>query len=308
MPDWKQPDWNTIVRERMKSPSSQCNLDEDVIAELAAHLEETYENAQSRGLNATAALEATLQEVALQEINDWRVLAANIHRAQSEEHSMNQQRTRKLWLPALASITLTAVLLVVFDRIHASPLTVGLGHLAMMLQLAWFAAMPLLGQTKPEEALMNQRTRTIWLPGFVTLTAASLFLFAEEFALMHVPSFYSTDMTLRNQHLGFGVPFWLYSAWLLAQALCGALGAFLSRRGGGTRRARIVASAFPALMMFCLLGLVVPISAVFEHNAYVLSHPSGVAMGILIWAGGPGVALLLGAAPFLKESRHCSMA
>lgn len=288
------PDWNKLVREHLQP--YQAPHREEVVTELAAHLEETYEAARSQGLTESAALELTLQEVC-----DWRVLAANIHRAKSEENPMNQQRTRKLWLPTLATITLTAVLLVVFDRIHASPLAVGLGHLAMMLQLAWFAAMPLLGQTKSEEALMNQRTRTIWLPGFVTLTAASLFLFAEEFALMHGPSFYSTDMTLRNQHLGFGLPFWLYSAWLLAQALCGALGAFLSRRGGGTRRARIVASAFPALMMFGLFGLAVPISVVFEHNPYVLSHPSVVVMTILIWAGGPGVALLLGAAPFLKE-------
>src|SRR5271168_3171541 len=100
MPDWKQPAWNMIVRECMKFPHSQCNLDEGVIAELVAHLEETYELAVSRGLDATAALEGTLQEVALQEINDWRVLAANIHRAKSEEGPMNQQRARKLWLPA----------------------------------------------------------------------------------------------------------------------------------------------------------------------------------------------------------------
>jgi len=288
------PDWNQLVREHLQP--YQAPHHEEVIAELAAHFEETYEAARSQGLTEAAALELTLQEVC-----DWRVLAANIHRAKSKEDAMNQQRTRKLWLPALASITLTAVLLVVFDRIHASPLAVGLGHLAMMLQLAWFAAMPLLGQTKSEEALMNQRTRTIWLPGFVTLTAASLFLFAEEFALMHDPSFYATDMTLRNQHLGFGVPFWLYSTWLVAQVLCGALGAFLSRRGGGSKAARIIASAFPALMMFGLLGLVVPISAVLERNPYVLGHPSVIVSGILIWAGGPGVALLLGAAPFLKE-------
>ncbi len=210
------PDWEEIVRKHI----GENEIHDDVIAELAAHLEEAYVQARARGLTEEDAVGHALQEV-----DDWCVLAAEIVRARSrnEEHSMNEQRNRKLWLPALASITFTAVLLVVLDRIRASAVAVGLGHLAMMLQLAWFAAMPLLGRTKSEEARMNQRTRTIWLPGFVTLTAASLFLFAEEFVLMHDPSFYMTDLSLRPRQLVSGLPFWLYGAWLLAQVLCGAL-------------------------------------------------------------------------------------
>src|SRR5271166_2332018 len=137
MPDWKQ-----LVRERMDSRVLPSGCREEVIGELAAHLEETFNLGHSRGLSEQEALDRALQEV-----DDWDVLAKEIRRAKSEEDSMNQQRTRKLWLPALASITFTAVLLVVFDRIHMSPLAVGLGHLAMMLQLAWFAGMPLLAQT-----------------------------------------------------------------------------------------------------------------------------------------------------------------
>ena len=289
------PDWRKIVLQRLGESYGSCR--QDIVEELAAHLEEIYEAGRERGFDEAEALRRTLQEA-----GDWRVLAAEIARAKPEEDSMNQQRTRKLWLPALASITFTAVLLVIFDKMHASPLTVGLGHLAMMLQLAWFAAMPLLGQTQPEEARMNQRTRTIWLPGFVTLTAASLFLFAEEFVLTRDPSSYMTDLSLRPQHVVSGLPLWLYGAWLLAQVPCGAVGAFLSRRGGGSIVARIVAGAFPALMMLLLFVVVIPINVMVERNAYVLSHPSVVALAILIWAGGPGVALLIGAAPFLKES------
>ena len=286
------PDWKGIVQERLR-----VGLGQDVVAELAAHLEEIYEQARAHHSDEAEALRLTLQEV-----DDWNVLATEIAAAKTKnkEHSMNQQRT-KLWLPLLASITFTAVLLVVFDRIHAGPLAVGLGHLAMALQLAWFAVMPILGRTKSEEALMNPRTRSIWLPGFVTLTAASLFLFAEELVLTHDPSFYLTDLSLRPQHIVSGLPLWLYGTWLAAQILCGALGAFLSRRGGGSMAARVVAGAFPALMMFLLFALVIPISVVFERNTYVLSHPSVIALGMLIWAGGPAVALLIGAAPFLRE-------
>jgi len=64
----------------------------------------------------------------------------------------------------------------------------------------------------------------------------------------------------------------------------------------------VVAGAFPALVMFLLCGLVIPVSAIFEHNTIALSHPSRLALGILIWAAMPAIAMLLGAAPFLKES------
>jgi hypothetical protein len=98
-----------------------------------------------------------------------------------------------------------------------------------------------------------------------------------------------------------GLPFWFYIGWLLAQVACGALGASLSRRSGGTHIARIVAGAFPAIVMFGLCAIVIPVSALFERNAHVLWHPGLVALGVLIWAAVPAVALLLGAAPFLKE-------
>ena len=211
------------------------------------------------------------------------------------------ERAKRLWLPALASLTVTAMLLLVFDRVHARPLLVNLGHFAMTLQLVWFAAMAVAGRTKLEEALMNQRTRSVWVPGFVSLTAAVLFMFAEEIVLLHDSSFYFTDLSLRPGHLISGLPFWFYLGWLLALVLCGALGAFLSRRGGGTRFARVVAGAFPAIVMFGLCAVVIPLSALFEHKTYVLDHPSLVALGILIWAGGPAVALMVGAAPFLRE-------
>ncbi len=289
------PDWKRIVRERVGANA----LHHDVIAELAAHLEEVYEDARAHGSNECGSNEKEAMRRTLQEVEDWDVLAAQIARAKCEEDCMNY-RTKTLWLITLASLTLNAVLLVVFDKVHARPLIVGLGHLAMMLQLAWVAVLVLIRQTGPE-ACMNQRTRSIWLPGFVSLTAASLFLFAEEVILAYDPAFYFTNLSLQPERLISSMPFWFYSIWLAAQILCGALGAFLSRRGGGTPTARILAGAFPAIVMFGLCAIVIPVSAVFEHNAYVLSHPAGLALAILIWAGAPAIALLLGAAPFLKE-------
>jgi len=141
---------------------------------------------------------------------------------------------------------------------------------------------------------MNHRTKTLWLPALASFTAASLFLLV------------LTQISLQPQflvrlHSGLGLSFYL--GWLVAQALFGALGAFLSRRAGGTRTARIVAGEFPALVMFGVWALVIPASAFAEHNTFVLQHPLYYALGIFPWVVLPGIALLLGATPFLREAK-----
>src|ERR1700722_20532574 len=90
------PDWKKLVEERLGSLNLPPSAKQEIVAELAAHLEDVYEAAQARGLDATASL-----ELALQEIQDGPVLLANIHRAHAEEDLMNL-RTRSLWLPPLA--------------------------------------------------------------------------------------------------------------------------------------------------------------------------------------------------------------
>ncbi|HXW93964.1 MAG TPA: permease prefix domain 1-containing protein [Terriglobales bacterium] len=285
MPERMKPDWTELVRQRL---ALSCT--NDVVSELASHLEETYADACARGTTDTEAI-----RIALEQVGDWQALAGEIARTRSEEESMNDgtmnHRTKTVLLPAIAVLFGVGLMLLFVDRA------------AILPRVVWFACIALLLRAAASEAnRLNPRTKSLWLPGFVSLTAASLLMFAEEFVLVHDPSFYFNDISLRPSHLISGLPRWFYIVWLVVQVPCGALGAFLSRRNGGTRVARIVAGAFPALTMFFLCGLLIPISAFFEHNGFALSHPSGLALGVLIWAAVPAVALLLGAAPFLKES------
>lgn len=146
--------------------------------------------------------------------------------------------------------------------------------------------------TRQEEKLMNHRTKSLWLPALTSLAAASLFLLV------------LTRISLQPQNLvrlnsGLGRSFYL--GWLCAQVWFGALGAFLSRRAGGTRTARVVAGTFPAIVLFALWALVIPASAIVERNLFVLHHRFYYALGIFVWVVPPAIALLLGAAPFLKE-------
>lgn len=285
MPEPMKPKWAELVRVRLP-----LRCPKDVVSELASHLEEVYADACASGTSDTEAV-----RIALEQVNNWPALAARIARTKSEEESMNDgtmnDRTKTVLLPAIAVLFGVGLILLFVD------------HAAILPRVVWFACIALLLRTAAfERNRLNLRTKSLWLPGFVSLTAASLLMFAEEFVLVHDPSFYFTDISMRPGHLISELPRWFYIAWLLVQVPCGALGAFLARRNGGTRIARMVAGAFPALTMFFLCGLLIPITAFFEHNTFALSQPSSLAFGVLIWAAVPGVALLLGAAPFLKES------
>lgn len=133
------PDWKTVVRERMSPPGSSCDLNEQVIAELAGHLEETCETARAQGMTDDAALELTLQEV-----SDWRAFAGKIRDAKSEEDRMNY-RTMTLWLPAMASILGASLAMTMLQKIGVRPHLVWTARVAMSFYWPWLAVLPFFG-------------------------------------------------------------------------------------------------------------------------------------------------------------------
>ena len=142
------------------------------------------------------------------------------------------------------------------------------------------------------EGAMNQRTKTLWLPGLVTFTLASVLLMLLQLFTFSRPRVYWLD--------GGAVAVGL--VWLLSLLPCGALGAYLSRRAGGTRWDSVIASLFPSLIMLPVLCLVLFIAGFIEHNPYVLQHPQYFGLAFLTWVVVPGVALLLGALPVLRKA------
>lgn len=277
-------DWRAVVLRRLCAAHLATEQRDEIIVELASHLEEAHEAARSRGLD-----DSTAAALALEEVKDWNSLGKRIRRAKSTEELMNSI-TKRCLLPAMTILFPIGLVLVLLDRA------------AIVQRLIWTVEMALLLCAAAYEGnRLNQRTKSVWLPGFVSLTAASLFLFAEEIVLVHDPSFYFSDISLRPDHLSSGLPFWFYFAWLLAQTLCGAVAAYLSRRAGGTLRARVVAAAFPAIVMFALWALVIPVSALAEHNLFLWNHGLYYLLGVFVWVVPPAIALVAGAAPFLRD-------
>jgi hypothetical protein len=227
------PDWNALVRKRMDTGGLPA-LQDEIVAELASHLEEVYDEACAQGLCKTAAIERSLAEVA-----DWQHLSRKLRRA------------------------------------------------------------------KHGEEMMNQRTKTLWLPGLISLTAAMIFLMISGLVSSQprflAPNFF---VTVHTRTTSTSVPLVAYLPWLGVLPFCGAAGAFLSRRGGGQRSARLTAGLFPWIALFCLVGFLKLIGQIvpFQHNW------SGFVTELFFISVPPAIALLLGAIPFLKESRPTALA
>jgi hypothetical protein len=170
---------------------------------------------------------------------------------------------------------------------------------------------------KRAEGIMNKRTKGYWLPGLVCFTASMVWLMILELSVpIQLPwypraCFAPSQVGIAHSLCGMwdtqlqiytlAVP---YALWLLTQPIFGALGAYLSRRGGGERRARLVAGVFPALMFLFSLGVVGVIAVFVERNQFVLNHRLYFGTMIFPWVIFPGLALVLGVLPFLREPRR----
>lgn len=209
------PDWNTLVRQNLNDLRLGSQEEREVIAELAGHLEETFEQLRADGIPEAEALRLTLGET-----TEWK----QVNRA--------------------------------------------------------------IRGVKEKENAMNYRTRALWLPGLVTFTSASIFLMTLQQLGLHAKVLWKYEGALV-----FHLP------WLLLLPVCGAAGAYLSRRGGGTLVASLTAGLFPSVVMLCVFCTFLPIAILLEHNSYVIQHPLYFVLATLDWTLVPGVALLAGALP-----------
>jgi len=125
------PDWKNIVRERLSTPRLQPLAKEEVILELASHLEDSECSGQREGLSH-------ISEV------PWRKLSRAVERAKSQEDLMNH-RTRSLWLPALVTFFGASISLTRSQLLKLEPHIVWVGKIAFWFYWPWLATLPLVG-------------------------------------------------------------------------------------------------------------------------------------------------------------------
>jgi hypothetical protein len=136
------PDWNALVRERLGAANPSSAEEAEVIAELAAHLEDLCEELRAKG-----ACESDAISQALGDIGKWHGLAPRIRRAKGREETMNH-RTKALWLPGLTGLTASMAWLMILQRAPLKPTMPGPwlhSGLAFMPYLVWLITQPLFG-------------------------------------------------------------------------------------------------------------------------------------------------------------------
>jgi hypothetical protein len=109
------PDWEELVSRRLAQLALGERERQEVIAELAGHLEETYE-----GLRRTNASHDDAIRCALQQVDNWNKLQREIYVARTKENAMNA-RTSRLWVPSFVTLAASVITLVVFGHLGLQP-------------------------------------------------------------------------------------------------------------------------------------------------------------------------------------------
>ncbi|HKI00026.1 MAG TPA: hypothetical protein VJ999_13035 [Candidatus Sulfotelmatobacter sp.] len=165
-----------------------CDVKEEVVSELAAHLEDADEEGLTQNLRESEAR-------SLSNIN-WRSLAREIQDSKLKEDAMNN-RTKGLWLPALANLTIAATLLVALEMLGLKARILLVSHLAMGLPFPWLFALPVSGAAA---ALLAKRAQAPLAARLIAGLAPSLVSLAV-FCIM--PLVFVLD---RWQFSGFPIP------------------------------------------------------------------------------------------------------
>ena len=224
------PDWKEVARRQLDDLRLDNRQREEILSELAGHLEDGYERARSSGMSEAAAFRQSEEE-----LGEVRQVARSLERS------------------------------------------------------------------RLKEGAMNERTKTLWLPGLATLAGSSVFLMISQLVSEH-----TAFVESRLGSTGNASALAFYLPWLITLPFCGAAGAYFSRRGGGTRRTAVAAAAFPAIVMLAALGLILLTGIFFERNPFLTHHWFYFGIAVAIWAIVPGSALLLGALPFFPKKTQPS--
>lgn len=132
-------DWQELVRQRLAGLELDSAEKEEVHAELAAHLEESYENSCKQGVpERDAALRA------LSQVKNWRDLQRRIFNAKRRGHLM-KKRVHQLWIPGFLTLILSVVFQMMLQKLGFRVRIVGSGPNAVLFYVPWLAGLPLVG-------------------------------------------------------------------------------------------------------------------------------------------------------------------
>jgi hypothetical protein len=135
------PNWRRLARRKLTPLALDSTREDEIVAELAGHLEDLYEDLLRQGKSEVEAVRSALSTVA-----DWDELRCEVQLAENEEDIMNH-RAKTLWLPGMCTSALAGVLLRFFQiRSAPAPHVVWVWQgMSLVLYWRWLLCLPLVG-------------------------------------------------------------------------------------------------------------------------------------------------------------------
>ena len=135
---------------------------------------------------------------------------------------------------------------------------------------------------------MTNRVKQFWLPGILTFVLTEGLLgFFQKFGPRPLIFAWSGHPPIAL----------FYIPWLVALPFIGAVGAYLSRRAGGSLRAVVSSTLFPVLAMLGLFVVTIPVALIIDRRVDHHIQATVFLLLMLGWVLIPGVALLAGGLP-----------
>jgi hypothetical protein len=132
-------DWKTLVEQRLAGLALERQEKDEVIAELAGHLEEACDGLLRQGISEEEAVRRTLAHA-----GSWNDLKHKILVSKRKEQIM-EQRVRQLWIPGFLSLILSMLFLVILQKQGLQAHIVWSGPNAILLYPAWLMSLPIFG-------------------------------------------------------------------------------------------------------------------------------------------------------------------
>jgi len=165
-------DWKALVEQRLTGLALEHGERAGVIAEVAAHLEDTYEGMLKKGVTEDEAV-----RWALSQAGNWKDLKRKILAAKRREQPM-KKRVWQLWVPGFLTLILSMLLLTALYRLGLRARLVWSGPNAILLYTPWLAGLPFFGALGAfiSSRAGGSRANALFVSVFPALALAGAFL------------------------------------------------------------------------------------------------------------------------------------
>jgi cation transport ATPase len=177
-------DWKALVEQRLAGLALEPKERTEVIAEVAAHLEDIYEGMLKQGVTEEEAVRRALSQA-----GNWKDLQRKICAAKRREQPM-KKRVWQLWVPGFLTLILSMLFLTVLYRVGLRGRLFWSGSNAILLYTPWLAGLPFIGALGAyvSSRAGGSRATALFVSVFpaIALTGAFLLMFPIGFAVQGI--------------------------------------------------------------------------------------------------------------------------